>query len=201
MMRIAVLISGGGSNLQALIDAIAAGRLSARIALVLSNRQGAFGLERARQAGIPTQTLAVKPGLDAGGTRASYDANVATHVSAARPDLVVLAGWMHVFGPAFLDRVTAKVINLHPTLPGQFPGTRAIERALAAYQRGEIAQTGVMVHEVIPEVDAGPVLGSRMVAIEPGDNMATLSTRMHAAEHELLVDVVRELAAARRASS
>ena len=199
--RIAVLISGGGSNLQALIDAIGAGVLPAEIVLVVSNRPDAFGLERARRAGIATLVLALKPWLEAGGTRETYDAGIASHVSDARPDLVVLAGWMHVFSPAFLDRVPAKVINLHPALAGQFPGARAIERALVAYKRGEVLETGVMVHEVIPEVDAGPVLGTATVPISPTDDLASLSVRMHAAEHRLLVEVVRGLAIQSQPSS
>lgn len=200
MKRLVVLISGGGSNLQALIDAIAAGTLEAEIVQVISNREGAFGLERARQNGIQAQTLALSPWLEAGGTRTTYDANVALKAAGAKPDLVILAGWMHVFSPAFLDRITVPVINLHPALPGQFPGTRAIERALAAARRGDITQTGIMVHEVIPEVDAGPVLGTARVPILRTDDLAALSERMHAAEHRLLVDVVSSLVAGRRLS-
>jgi len=200
MKRIAVLISGGGSNLQALIDAIASSMLPAEIVLVLANRANAFGLERARKAGIATRVLPLRGWLEASRPRDDYDADVAVHVSNSRPELVILAGWMHVFGPAFLDRVGATVINLHPALPGQFPGTRAIERAFEAYGRGEIAATGVMIHKVIPEVDAGPVLGETVVPIEPGDTLADLSARMHAAEHELLVKVVRALVTAGRPS-
>ena len=191
MKRIAVLISGGGSNLQALIDAIASSMLPAEIVLVLANRANAFGLERARKAGIATRVLPLRGWLEASRPRDDYDADVAVHVSNSRPELVILAGWMHVFGPAFLDRVGATVINLHPALPGQFPGARAIERALEAYKRGEVSRTGVMVHEVIAEVDAGPVLGTARVPIEPGDDLASLSARMHVAEHKLLVEVVR----------
>jgi formyltetrahydrofolate-dependent phosphoribosylglycinamide formyltransferase len=192
MKRIVVLISGGGSNLQALIDAAAAGTIAGKIVFVVSNRTGVYGLERARRAGIETEAIALKPWLDAGGTRESYDAHVARRVAAAQPDLVVLAGWMHVFGVGFLDAIGVSVINLHPALPGQFGGTRAIERALEAFRRGEIAATGVMVHRVVAEVDAGPVLGTAPVAIDPSDDIASLSARMHAAEHRLLVDVVRD---------
>lgn len=192
MKRLVVLISGGGSNLQALIDAIAAGTLAAEIVLVVSNREDAFGLERARRAGIATLALPLKPWLAAGRSRADYDADVATRVAAAKPDLIVLAGWMHVLSRAFLDRFPKKVINLHPALPGAFPGIHAIERALAAYKRGEIAHTGVMVHHVIPEVDAGAALATVTVPINPDDTIETLSARLHAAEHRLLVDAVRE---------
>ena len=196
MKRIVVLVSGGGSNLQALIDACADGRVAGEIVLVLSNRSDAVALTRANRAGIPVALKTRGSELAQGGTRQSYDFSVAQEVAKARPDLVVLAGWMHVFSPAFLDCCGSRVINLHPALPGIFPGTRAIERALEAFQRGEIPETGVMMHEVIPEVDAGPVLGTERVPILPADDVASLSARMHDAEHRLLVQVVGKLVAA-----
>lgn len=190
MKRLVVLISGGGSNLQALLDAIENGTLSADIALVVSNSAGAFGLERAKRAGLPTLSLVLDRTIS---SRIDYDSELAQHIAAVEPDLIVLAGWMHVLSPNFLDRFPGKVINLHPALPGVFPGTHAIERALDAFKRGDIASTGVMVHEVIAEIDAGPVLGTRVVPIAAADTISTLSVRMHSAEHELLVDVVRGL--------
>jgi len=189
MKRIVVLISGGGSNLQALIEACADGRIAGRIVLVLSNRAEAFGLARARKAGIEAICLTRRGHA----SRADFDTTVAQRIALAKPDLVVLAGWMHILGAEFLDHCPAKVINLHPALPGAFPGTDAIARALGAFQRGEIAGTGAMVHEVIAEIDAGPVLGTVPVPILATDDLATLSTRMHAAEHRLLVDVVRKI--------
>ncbi len=192
MKRLVVLISGGGSNLQALLDAIENGTLSADIALVVSNSAGAFGLERAKRAGLPTLSLVLDRTIS---SRIDYDSELAQHIAAVEPDLIVLAGWMHVLSPNFLDRFPGKVINLHPALPGVFPGTHAIERALDAFKRGDIASTGVMVHEVIAEIDAGPVLGTRVVPIAAADTISTLSVRMHSAEHELLVDVVRGLTA------
>ena len=189
--RLAVLISGSGTNLQAIIDAIAAGRLEAQIALVVSNRCEAFGLVRAAQAGIPTLYLPFKPYREAGHPRAAYDADLAAQVRACAPDLVVLAGWMHVLSPAFLDRFPGRVLNLHPALPGQFAGTHAIQRAYEAFQRGEIDHTGVMVHWVVPEVDAGPVVASAQVPIYPGDSLDDLEARIHAVEHWLLVDAIK----------
>lgn len=189
--RLAVLISGSGSNLQAIIDAIATGRLEARIVVVVSNRRDALGLVRAERAGIPTLYFPLKPYKDAGRPREQYDADLAAQVAASAPDLVVLAGWMHVLSPAFLERFPGRVLNLHPALPGQFAGTHAIQRAYEAFQRGEIDHTGVMVHWVVPEVDAGPVLASAEVPIQTSDSLDDLEARIHAVEHRLLVDAIK----------
>ncbi len=189
--RLAVLISGSGTNLQAIIDAIAAGQLDARIAVVVSNRREAFGLTRAERAAIPTLYFPYKPYKDAGRPREEYDADLAGQVMAYTPDLVVLAGWMHVLSPAFLDRFPGRVLNLHPALPSQFAGVHAIQRAYEAFQRGEIDHTGVMVHWVVPEVDAGPVVASAPVPIYTGDSLDDLEARVHAVEHRLLVDAIR----------
>lgn len=188
--RLVVLISGSGSNLQAVMDACADGRLDAQVVAVLSNRRQAYGLERARAAHIATDYVPLGRWLRSGGSRAGYDAEVARRVAALAPDLVVLAGWMHVFGGDFLDHFPGRVLNLHPALPGAFPGTDAIGRALAAARRGEIAHTGVMVHHVITEVDAGPVVASALVAIAPDDDLARLSARVHATEHRVLVEAI-----------
>ncbi len=194
MPRLVVLVSGNGSNLQAILDACREGRLPAEVAAVISNRRDAYALERARAAGVPAAVHALKPYRESGRGRAEYDAGLADLVAAYAPDWVVLAGWMHVLSAAFLGRFPGRVVNLHPALPGTFPGTDAIARALAAFERGEIARTGVMVHLVPDEgVDSGPVLGQTMVPIEPGDTLETLAARMHAAEHQLLVDTLRTL--------
>jgi len=198
---LAVLISGSGTNLQAIIDATRAGALDAKIAVVVANRREAYGLTRARQAGIPTLYFPLKPYRDAGRSREEYDADLAQRVAAYAPDLIVLAGWMHVFTAAFLDRFPQRVINLHPALPGQFAGTHAIARAFAAFQRGEIDHTGVMVHWVIPDVDAGPVLASEAVPIYPTDTLDDLEARIHAVEHRLLVDAIRQVCATLRCPS
>lgn len=189
--RLVVLISGNGSNLQALLDASAAGDLPADIAGVISNRPEAFGLERARRAGVPAAALpAVK-----GQARRDYDTLLAERVAAWRPDWVVLAGWMRVLTTAFLDRFPNRVVNLHPALPGAFPGVGAIERAHEAFRRGEVTATGVMVHLVPDEgVDTGPVLAQAEVPIEPGDTLEALEARVHATEHGLLVETMARLA-------
>ena len=131
------------------------------------------------------------------GTMCRYDAELAERVAAFEPDWVLLAGWMRLLSAAFLDRFHGRVINLHPALPGTFPGTHAIERAFAACQKGEITGTGVMVHLVLDEgVDCGPVLGQEFVPILPEDSLETLEVRIHQVEHHLLLQVLQELVAA-----
>jgi formyltetrahydrofolate-dependent phosphoribosylglycinamide formyltransferase len=188
--RLVVLISGSGSNLQALLDASADGRLGAPVVGVVSNRAAAFGLERAARAGVPTRYVPRKP---FGDDRAAYDAHVADVVAAFQPTLVVCAGWMHVLSPAFLDRFPpGSVINLHPALPGELPGVDAIERAWREAQAGQRDHTGVMVHEVIPEIDAGPVWATATVPILPGEALESLQARVHATEHHLLVSAIAD---------
>lgn len=192
----AVLISGGGSNLQALIDAQVSGALgNARISCVVSNREGAFGLQRAEQAGIAHQTVSLKAFCHNEVTpakRVAFDAALAQQLNERGLDLIVLAGWMHIFSPAFLSAVNAPVINLHPALPGQFAGAHGIEDAYKAWQAGHINHTGCMVHEVIEEIDAGKVIATQTVPCWAGDTLDDLKARMHAAEHALIVRAVRE---------
>lgn len=191
-----VLVSGSGTNLQALLDASRSGELAADIVAVVADRRDAFGLVRAQQAGVPTHHAPFAPYRAAGRSRAAYDADLADLVAGYRPDAVVLAGWMRILSAAFLDRFPGNVVNLHPALPGQFAGTHAIERAFAAYQEGLIAESGCMVHVAIPEVDAGPVIAARVVPIYPDDTLATFEARMHAAEHQLIVQAVSQHLAA-----
>jgi phosphoribosylglycinamide formyltransferase-1 len=188
--RLVVLISGNGSNLQAMIDAIQSGIIKAEISAVISNKRDAYGLERARKAGIPVLVL---PKMKEQ-TREEYDAQLAQAIQHYAPDWVILAGWMRILSMNFLRHFPNRVINLHPALPGTFPGTHAIERAYEAFQRGEIQETGVMVHLVPDEgVDAGPVLAQAQVAILPGDTLADLETRIHQTEHRLLVDTLVQI--------
>ncbi|MEZ4711186.1 MAG: phosphoribosylglycinamide formyltransferase [Caldilineaceae bacterium] len=192
--RLAVFVSGSGSNLQAIIDAIRARLLEAEIVLVVSNRKAAFGLERAQKAGIPTLYFPLKPYRDAERSRAEYDADLAQKVLAYKPDFVVLAGWMHIFSREFTRRFPYRIVNLHPALPGQFPGKDSIAEAFAAFQRGEIKQTGIMVHLAPDErVDVGPVLATAEVPIYASDTLEMLQNRMHQAEHRLLVQTLDRL--------
>ena len=188
--RLVVLISGNGSNLQAMIDAVQSGIIKAKISAVISNKRDAYGLERARKAGIPVVVL---PKMKEQ-TREEYDAQLAQAVQQYAPDWVILAGWMRILSMNFLRNFPNRVVNLHPALPGTFPGTHAIERAYEAFQRGEIQETGVMVHLVPDEgVDAGPVLAQTQVKMLPGDRLEDLETRIHQSEHRLLVDTLVQI--------
>jgi formyltetrahydrofolate-dependent phosphoribosylglycinamide formyltransferase len=188
--RIVVMISGSGTNLQALINAVQAGELAADIVGVVSNRKAAFGLQRAAQAQIETLYFPLKPYIEQGLSREAYDADLAARVADFEPDLIVLAGWMHVLSEDFLSHFPDQVINLHPALPGAFPGLNAVERTFEAYQKGEVAHGGVMIHYVVPEVDAGPVIAEAVVPITLEDSLETFTARLHGVEHKLIVTAV-----------
>jgi len=188
--RLVVLISGNGSNLQAIFDACASGELSASVVCVVSNTADAYGLVRAKNAGVEAIHFA-KQGDE---YRNQYDARLAELVAAKEPDYVVLAGWMRILTSSFLNHFPNRVVNLHPALPGMFPGTHAIERAFEAYQRGEIQHTGVMIHLVPDEgVDSGPVLGQHEIYFEPNESIEQFEARVHEIEHKLLVNTLKKI--------
>jgi phosphoribosylglycinamide formyltransferase 1 len=188
--RLVVLASGSGTNLQAIIDATAAGQLDAAVVAVVANVTDAYALERASAAGITA--VAMPPTPDE--SRREYDLRLAAAVAEFEPDFVVLAGWMRLLRMAFLERFPQRVVNLHPALPGDLPGLHAIERAHAQFLAGQRTNTGVMVHLVPDEgVDDGPVLRTCRVPIEPGDTLDALAARVHAAEHRTLVEALRDL--------
>ena len=187
--RVAVLISGEGSNLQALIDAARAGTLGAEIALVVSNRGGARGLERARTAGIATAHVGVAPGQ----TRAAYDGVLATTLTAHAPDFIVLAGFMRILGAAFIDRFAGRMLNVHPSLLPNYPGLDTHRRVLEAGDPWH----GATVHFVTAELDAGPAILQYRIPVQSGDTVETLAQRIHVGEHIILPRAVEWLAAGR----
>ena len=188
--RVVVLASGTGNNLQAILDACHAGELHAEVVAVVSDKDNAYALKRAADAGVPS----VHVGRHADEQRADYDSRLADIVSGFAPDLIVLAGWMRILTNAFLGWFPERVINLHPALPGELPGTRAVERAWHEALAGERTRTGVMVHRVPDEgVDDGPVLASVEVPINLDDTFESLQARIHATEHRLLVDAIKTL--------
>lgn len=196
--RLIVLASGNGSNLQAVIDACASNTIDGEVVAVVSDRPDARALIRAIDAGIPAIPLA-KLNSE---SRPAYDARLAEAVAMFAPHWVVLAGWMRLLGMPFLGRFANRVLNIHPALPGQFPGTHAIERAHAAAAEGSVQQTGVMVHLVPDEgVDDGPVLAWRALDIAPGEPLCDLEARVHELEHELLVHVLADLSDTRKIRS
>jgi len=196
--RLVVLASGSGSNLQAILDACADGSLDASVVLVVVNRRSAGAADRARLVGVPATFRPLGPFREQMGegraAREAYDAALADEIASHEPDLVVQAGWMHLFTSSFLDRFPGRVLNLHPALPGTFPGPRAIDDAWAAHEETGLDHTGVMVHFVPDEgVDDGPVVMSERVAIVGGDTRASLEDRIHSVEHRLLVEAVRQV--------
>jgi len=188
--RIVVLASGSGTNLQALLDASRAGLLSAEIAAVVTDNENAGAIERARTAGVPAVIIAKTKEE----SRSEYDMRLAKCVQHLNPDLVVLAGFMRLLSMHFLRYFPMKVINLHPALPGEFPGTNAIERAFKERDTCGRQSSGVMVHFVPDEgVDNGPVIASQVVPLLPTDTIGTFTERMHAVEHQLIVAAVHNV--------
>jgi phosphoribosylglycinamide formyltransferase len=170
----------------------------------VDSRKAAYGLERAAKASIPTtyhNLVAYKkkhPQTDQGtaAARTEYDADLAKLIIALdpRPDVIVCAGWMHILTPDFLNPIASegiKVINLHPALPGEFAGAGAIERAWEAGKKSEIKRTGVMIHEVIAEVDAGEAIVTQEVPLREDESLDDLEERIHSVEHGLIVEGTR----------
>jgi phosphoribosylglycinamide formyltransferase-1 len=181
--RLGVLISGRGSNLQAIIDAIADDRLDATIAIVISNRPGAPGLDRARRAGIVT---AVIPHGDYP-TREAYDARLVETLKAHRVDLVCLAGFMRLLSPVFIDAFRGAILNVHPSLLPAFPGATAQQDA---WQHG-VQVSGATVHLVDANLDAGPIVKQASVPVQPDDTPETLAARILEVEHRIYPEAIQ----------
>lgn len=211
MPDITVLISGSGSNLQALIDAQAGGVLKGKITQVISSSETAYGLERAQKAGIPHKSHTLKSYYK--GTtkeqkeerqkrREQFNKDLASlliygntenkpDASYKKPDLIVCAGWMLILSPAVLhplEEAKISIINLHPALPGAFDGTHAIDRAWKAGQDGEITVAGVMIHNVIAEVDRGEPILVKELQLKKEETLEEYEDRVHATEHKAIVE-------------
>ena len=174
---IVVLISGSGSNLQALLDHFAGQPDKARISAVISNRADAYGLERARAADVPTHVLSHRDYPD----RSSFDLAMAGHIDRYQPDLVILAGFMRILTPEFTDRYAGRLFNIHPSLLPKHKGLDTHQRALDAGDR----EHGCSVHFVTSELDGGPVIIQARTAIRPGDDADSLAQRVHQLEHQI----------------
>lgn len=187
--RLVVLVSGSGSNLQAFIDRVADGSLPVQIAAVISNRADAYALERAQRAGIATEVIDHR-GFS---SREAFDQVLMAHIDAFRPNLVVLAGFMRILTPAFVQHYSGRLLNTHPSLLPKYPGTDTHARAIAA---GD-SEHGASVHLVTEELDGGPLVAQTRVPIVPGDTPDTLRARVQAAEHRMYPQVVGWLASGR----
>lgn len=189
-MKVGVLVSGNGSNLQALMDACASGTVSAEIVCVLSDRADAFALTRARNAGIPAESLRPRAYPD----RLAFDRAVDARLRAHGVEAVCLAGYMRLLTPEFVDGWQGRMLNIHPSLLPAFKGLDAVGQALAA----GVKITGCTVHIVTAEMDSGPIVVQEAVPVLEDDTHATLAARIHAAEHRCyplaLGRLVRQLA-------
>jgi phosphoribosylglycinamide formyltransferase 1 len=180
--RVGVLISGRGSNLQALIDAERAGRLGGTLALVISNVATAAGLGRAREAGVPAIVCA-----HGGRSREAHDQEMVEHLRGAKVDLVCLAGYMRLLSPAFVRAFPGRILNVHPSLLPSFPGLDAQRQALEA----GVKVSGATVHLVDEALDAGPIVLQEAVAVRDDDTPETLAERILRAEHHIYPEAVR----------
>ncbi len=185
--RVAILISGRGSNMAALIEAALAPDFPAVIALVLANKRDAGGLERARQAGIATEIVESRefPGREA------FEAAIQQRLRAHRIDLVCLAGFMRILSGPFVESWRGRLINIHPSLLPELRGLHTHERALAA----GLKEHGCTVHFVEPELDAGPIIAQARVPVLPGDDADTLAARVLSEEHKLYPRALAQVAA------
>lgn len=188
-LRLGVLISGSGTNLQAIIDACAGGHLDADVAVVVSSRETAFGLERARRHGID----AVFVDRGAHETAAAYDLAILEELRARDVDLVVMAGYMRLLGPEVLDAYPNAVVNLHPALLPSFPGAHGISDA---FEHG-VKVTGVTVHFANEVFDEGPIIAQEAVRIAEDDTLETLEARIHEVEHRIYPEALQLIASGR----
>ena len=180
--RLGVLVSGRGSNLQALIDAIADGRLDATVAVVISNVAGAGGLDRARNAGIETAVLDHRGWA----SRDDYDRALVEELRAREVEVVCLAGFMRRIGAPFIEAFPGAIVNIHPSLLPSFPGLHAQRQALAH----GVKVSGVTVHLVTPKLDAGPIVVQRTVPVLENDTEETLAARILVEEHKAYPEAV-----------
>ena len=189
MLKLAVLASGRGSNLQALIDAIGAGELDAGIVGVFSDQAASGALAIARAAGLPAVHIDPK----AHASRAEFDAALFAAVDASGAELIVCAGFMRILSPEVVAPRTSRMINIHPSLLPKYPGLHTHQRALEAGDR----EHGASVHAVIPALDAGPLIAQTRIDVDANDSPERLAARLLPREHQLLLQVVRWIAAGR----
>lgn len=183
--RLAILISGRGSNMLAVADAVKQGAIDAEICLVLSNKQAAAGLTSAKDQGLPTHVLEKTEAL----SRAEYDQQLLQAITAAKPDLIVLAGFMYILGKQLIDAYPNKIINIHPSLLPKYPGLHTHRKVIANGDK----QHGLTIHYVTAELDAGPIIMQKQIDVMDSDDEESLAARLLPYEHECLVKAVASL--------
>lgn len=187
MKRVVVLLSGTGSNLQAILDASRGEDLGYEVVGVLSNRSKALGLEKAKAAGVARAFVDPRPSPD----RESYDRELAAALDEFSPDLIVLAGFMRILSPYFVRRYAGKVVNIHPSLLPAFPGKDPQAQAISA----GASQSGVTIHEVDEGVDTGPIIAQERVDVALGETATSLAKKIQRIEHRLYPRVIGEICA------
>ena len=188
-MKIAVLCSGSGTNLQAIIDSVKSDYIPADIAIVVSDKKDAYALVRAKEAGIDTLVLDIKDF----GSREDFDKEMIRHLKKNKVELVVLAGYMRLLNPCFIREYRDRIINVHPALLPSFKGTHAIKDAL----KYGVKVTGATVHFVDEDLDNGPIILQNAVGIKEGDTEETLLERVHKEEHKIYPEAIRLFAEGR----
>ena len=189
-LRVAVLISGRGSNMKAIVQAALAGRIGVQVVVVIADRAGAGGLEDAQALGVATATVPAAPGESA-----SFEQRLAAALDEHRPDVIALAGFMRILSAAFVERYLGRMLNIHPSLLPAYRGLHTHRRVLAAHE----AEHGASVHYVTAELDGGPVVLQSKVAVARADTEATLAARVLATEHVIYPEVLGWLAQRRLA--
>lgn len=188
MFKLIVFASGNGSNLEAIIESCNNGILDAKVELVVSNKSDAYALTRASKHNIKSVLLPyIKNKYE---SRSMYDEELANYINQYKYDLIILVGWMHILSNSFLLNVKSPVINLHPSLPGEFIGMHAIEQAFDAFKRGEITRTGSMVHHVIEDLDAGKVISTVEILIRKNETIESLTKKFQYYEKSLLISAI-----------
>ena len=188
-MRIVALVSGTGSNLQAVIDAVKSGELDIEIAAVGADREGTYGVERSAEAGLETFVV----NFNSFPTRAEWDGALTEKVASYSPDVVVSSGFMRIVSPEFIDTFNGKYLNTHPALLPAFPGAHGVRDAMAY----GVKVTGCTVHWADAGVDTGPIIAQEAVVVEPDDTEETLHERIKVVERRLLIQTLADLAAGR----
>lgn len=185
-MQLAILISGRGSNMLAVADAVKSGEIDATICLVLSNKENALGIEEAARRGLPTQVLTKDKSIG----RAEYDKQLLDAVTSAKPDLIVLAGFIYILDKELVDAYSGKMINIHPSLLPKYPGLHTHRKVIANGDK----QHGLTIHYVTSELDSGPIIMQRAIDVLAEDDEHTLAARLLPYEHSCLVETVAGIA-------